>query len=58
MVYPGLRVNKAFRDQVEKCMHTTFGELTQTFIKATLSKNNTSLLELIMFHNKISKNHK
>ena len=31
-------------------MNTTFGELTQPFIKATLSKNNTIVLELIMFH--------
>ena len=25
MINPGFNVNKAFRDQVEKCMHTTFG---------------------------------
>ena len=41
---PGLNVNRAFRAKVEKCMYTTFGEITQPFIKATLAKNNTSLL--------------
>ena len=30
-------------------MNTTFGEITQPFIKTTLSKKNTSVLELIMF---------
>ena len=31
-------------------MTTTFGEITQSFIKSTLSKKNTSVLTLIMFH--------
>ena len=31
-------------------MNNTFGSLTQHFIKTTLSKNNTSFLELLMFH--------
>ena len=39
-------------------MNTTFGELTQPFIKATLLKNNTSVLELIIFHETIRENHK
>ena len=47
---PGLNVNKAFREQVEKCMYTTFGEITQPFIKSTLAKNNTSVLALIAFY--------
>ena len=46
MINPGLNVNKA----VEKCMFTTFVEITQTFIKATLAKNNTLVLALIMFY--------
>ena len=25
MINPGLNVNKAFREQVEKCLYTTFG---------------------------------
>ena len=31
-------------------MYTIFGEITQTFIKTTLSKNNTRVLTLIMFY--------
>ena len=31
-------------------MYTTFGEITQPFIKSTLEKNNTSVLALIMFY--------
>ena len=38
MINPGLNVNKFFREQVEKCMYTTFGEITQHFIKSTLEK--------------------
>ena len=38
MINPGLNVNKAFREQVEECVYTTFGEITQTFIKYTLEK--------------------
>ena len=33
-----LNINKSFRDQVQKCMYTIFGEITQPFIKVTLSK--------------------
>ena len=50
MINTGLNFNKAFRDQVEKCMYTTFGEITQPFIKSTLSKNNISALELLMLY--------
>ena len=53
MINPGLNINKAFRDQVEKCMYTTFGEITQPFINATLEKYNTSVLELIFIYEKI-----
>ena len=31
-------------------MYTTFGEITQPFIKSTLSKNSTSVLASIMFY--------
>ena len=34
MINPGLNVNKAFREHVEKCMCTTFGEIKQPFNKA------------------------
>ena len=36
MINPGLNINKTFREQVEKVMYTTFGEITQPLIKATL----------------------
>ena len=36
IINPNLHVNKSFIDQVEKCMNTTFGALTQNFIKTTL----------------------
>ena len=58
MINPGLNVNKSFRYQVEKCMYTKFGEITQYFIKSTLSKNNTSVLTLIMFYETRSDNTK
>ena len=58
MINTCLNVNKAFREKVEKCMYTTFGEITQPFIKATLAKNNTSVLALIMFDETISDNPK
>ena len=36
MITPSFHVNKAFRYQVGKFMNTTFGALTQPFIKAKL----------------------
>ena len=50
MINPGLNIKKSFRDQVEKCMYATFGEITQPIIKATLLKKNTSVLALIIFY--------
>ena len=38
MINPSLHVNKEFKEQVEKFMNTTFGELTQHFIKTALKK--------------------
>ena len=35
---------------VEKFMYNTFGEITKPFIKATLEKNNTSVLALTIFY--------
>ena len=34
-------------------MNTTFGALTKSFIKTTLSKTNTSVLALLMFYDTI-----
>ena len=31
MIYPTLHNNKAFKEQVEKCMNNIFGALTQLF---------------------------
>ena len=50
MINPGLNVNKAFKKQVKSFMYTTFGEITQPFIKATSEKNNTIVLALITFN--------
>ena len=36
MINPGLNVKKDFREQSEECMYTTFSEITQPFINATL----------------------
>ena len=36
MINPNLHVNKTFRYQVEKCMNTTFGAITQPFIKTKI----------------------
>ena len=54
MINPGLNFNKTFREQVVKCLFTTHGKFTQPFIKATSSKNNTSVLALIMFYETIA----
>ena len=43
MINPGLNV-------VEKCMYNPFGEITRPFIKATLSKQFTSVLALRFFY--------
>ena len=56
MINQGLNVNKAFREQVEKCIYTNFFEITLPFIKVTLAKMNTSLLALIFF-NETRSNH-
>ena len=52
MINQGLNVNKSSIEQVETCMHTKFGEITQPFIKAKSEKKNTSVLALIMFYEK------
>ena len=56
MINPGLNVKKSLREQVEKYMYTTFGETTQPFIKATLEKENISVLSLIMFYETTANN--
>ena len=39
-------------------MNTTFGEITQPFIKSTLANNNTIVLALIIFYEAIADNPK
>ena len=56
MINPGLNVNKTFREQVEKFMFTTFGAITQPFIKSTLLKMKTRVLALILFYETRSEN--
>ena len=58
MINPGLNGYKASRDQVETFMYTTFCEITKPFIKSILSKNNTSVLALIMINETRSYNPK
>ena len=53
MIDPGLNVKKSFRKLVGKFIFTTFGVITQPFIKATLPKQNTSVLALILFYDTI-----
>ena len=38
MINPNLNINKAFKEQVGKCMKNTFGAIIQPFIRATLLK--------------------
>ena len=50
IINPTLHVNKAFKDQAEKCMNNTFGNVTQPFIENITTKKNTCVLALIIFH--------
>ena len=43
---------------MEKCRNNTFGALTKKSVLKTMTKNNTSVLELLMFHETIAKNPK
>ena len=57
MINLKFNINKAFREQLHKCMNNTFGPITQPYIKATLAKNNRIMLALLMFYETIN-NHK
>ena len=50
MINPTLNIKKSFREQVNKCMKNTFGEITQPNIKTILAKNKTIVLALLMFY--------
>ena len=47
MIDLGLHVNKEFTEEVEKCINTTFDELTQHFIKITFIKNKYKCVSII-----------
>ena len=50
MINPTFNINKAFKEQVNKCLKTTFGAITQPHISKILAKNNTRVLALLMFY--------
>ena len=52
MIKPALNINKAFKDQVTKCMKKTFVAITQPHISKMLAKHNTRVLALLMFYEK------
>ena len=53
MINPTFHVIKAFKGKVRKCMNNKFGNVTQTFILKIMTKKNTFVLALIMFHETI-----
>ena len=55
MTNPNLSINKAFKEQVTKCMKTEFVAMTQQHTGKILNKKNTRVLALFMFYNTIQK---
>ena len=49
MINPALNINKAFREQVNKFIKTTFCTITQHHHKTILAKNKRRVLSLIIF---------
>ena len=49
MINPTFNINKALREQGTKFTNTTFGAITKPHIITILEKNNTRVLELLMF---------
>ena len=54
MINQGLNIDKTSKEQVKTCMYTKFGEITQPFIKSRLTKDNTSVLSLLLFYETIT----
>ena len=50
MVNPTLHVNKVFREQVEKCLRSTFRQNTMKAVKSIMRKKDTSVIVIIMFY--------
>ena len=57
MINSDFNINKLLREQVDTCMKTTFGTITQPNIRATLS-NKKIVLSLLMFYETIAYNPK
>ena len=49
IIKPTLNINKEFKEQVAKCMKTTFGAIIQPHIRTILAKNDTRVLALLLF---------
>ena len=52
MINPTLNTDKIFKERVTKYMNTTFVAITKPHIITILEKNNTRVLELLMFYEK------
>ena len=50
MINPTFNINKAFKEQVTKCMETTLDAITQPHFSKILPKKNTRVLELLIFY--------
>ena len=50
MINPELNINKSFREQVDKCMNTIFGPITQPHIRPTLPPKKTRVLAILIFN--------
>ena len=50
LISQNLNINNSFIEKVDKCMTATFGQITQNHIRATLSKNKTRVLALLLFY--------
>ena len=50
MINPRLNINKAFIEQVDKCMNNKFVPITQLFIRETSPKNKTIVSAVLMFY--------
>ena len=56
MINPTLRVNKVFREQVEKCLRTTFHPNNMEDIRDVIINNYTCVIAPIMFYDNKTRN--
>ena len=52
---PNLHKKKAFKEQLKVCLKNMFGPSTNTHIGKILLKDNTRVLELVMFYENMKK---